>query len=143
MIPAIAFITIMQENVIGIVKNWRRVILQKIVETKMDFLNAVSGGYFLTKIIQLTQGFRNMKSILNFISKAFLIYSFFSGVIRNSVMNADFVAHYQFVQLETNKSSKRLKMIHIKLKVKNLKQFQPKVDSQQTWTCIILMIIDV
>ena len=54
MIPAIAFITIMQENVIGIVKNWRRVTLQKTVETKMDFLNAVSGGYFLTKIIQFT-----------------------------------------------------------------------------------------
>ena len=54
---------------------------------------------------------------------------YFLDEIRNSVMNADFVAHYQFVQLVTSKSSKRLKMIHIKLKVKNLKQFQPKVDS--------------
>ena len=128
MIPAIAFITIMQENVIGIVKNWRRVTLQKNVETKMDFLNAVSGGYFLTKIIQLTQGFRNMKSILNFISKAFLIYSFFIGVIRNSVMNADFAVHCQFVQLDTNISLKIQKMIQKKLKVKNQEQFWQRLD---------------
>ena len=43
MIPVTTFKIIMQENVIRTVKNWKRVTLQKNVEAKMDFSNAVSG----------------------------------------------------------------------------------------------------
>ena len=43
MIPVTTFKTIMQENVIRTVKNWKRVTLQKNVEAKMDFSNVVSG----------------------------------------------------------------------------------------------------
>ena len=45
MIPATAFKTTMPESVIEIAKNWRRVILLKIVEVKMDFSNVASGAY--------------------------------------------------------------------------------------------------
>ena len=43
MIPVTTFKTIMQENVIRTVKNWKRVTLQKNVEAKMDCSNVVSG----------------------------------------------------------------------------------------------------
>ena len=52
----------------------------------------------------------------------------FSGVIRNSVMNADFAVHCQFVQLETNISLKIQKMIQKKLKAKNQEQFWQRLD---------------
>ena len=51
----------------------------------------------------------------------------FSDVIRNLVMNADFVVHFQFVQLETNISSKTQRRLQMKLKMKNLKKLRPKL----------------
>ena len=52
----------------------------------------------------------------------------FSDVIKNFVMNADFVVPYQFAQLVTNISSETQRKILLRLKVRNLEQFLPKLD---------------